>query len=97
MAGKDIIMASQRELKRLQIVEKVVEGSIRQAEAAEMLSLGDRQVRRVVRRIREEGAAGVVGQSIEPKVSGRAQRASNRTLPAELRGIWADPGPGEAS
>jgi len=41
-------MASQRELKRLHITEKVIEGSVRQAEAAEMLSISDRQMRRIV-------------------------------------------------
>jgi hypothetical protein len=39
MAGKDIIVASQRELKRLHIVQKVFEGSLKQTEAAEILSL----------------------------------------------------------
>jgi transposase len=78
MAGKDIIMASQRELKRLHIVGKVIEGSVRQAEAAEMLLLSDRQIRRVVRRIREEGAAGVVHRS--------RGRESNRKYPEDLKG-----------
>jgi Trp operon repressor len=53
MAGKDIIMASQRELKRLHVVHKVLEGSMKQTEAAGMLSLSIRQTGRVVRRVRE--------------------------------------------
>jgi hypothetical protein len=35
MAGKDIIMASQRELRRLHVVHKVLEGSVRQREAGD--------------------------------------------------------------
>jgi len=63
MAGKDIIMASQRELKRLHVVQKVLEGSLKQTEAAEMLSLSGRQTGRIVGRIREEGPQGVVHRS----------------------------------
>jgi transposase len=77
MAGKDIIMASQRELKRLHIAQKVLEGSIKQTEAAEMLSLSIRQTGRIVGRIREEGPQGVVHRS--------RGRESNRKLPEELK------------
>ena len=77
MAGKDIIMASQRELKRLHVAQKVIEGSVRQAEAAGMLVLSDRQMRRVIGRVREEGAQGVVHRS--------RGRQSNRKYPEELK------------
>ena len=39
MAEEDMIMARQRELKRLHVIEKVLEGIIKQVEAAEILSL----------------------------------------------------------
>ena len=78
MAGKDIIMASQRELKRLHIAQKVIEGAVRQAEAAEMLLLSDRQMRRIVGRVRGEGPRGVVHRS--------RGRESNRKYPEELKG-----------
>ncbi len=45
MARKDIIMLSQRELKKLHMIKKVLEGVVKQIEAAEMLSLSDRQIR----------------------------------------------------
>jgi len=77
MAGKDIIMATQRELKRLHIVQKVCEGSLKQTEAAEILSLSNRQTGRIVGRIREEGPQGVVHRS--------RGRESNRKLPEELK------------
>jgi hypothetical protein len=34
MAGEDIIMASQKELKRLHVVQKVLEGMVRQTASA---------------------------------------------------------------
>jgi len=77
MAGKDIIMASQRELKRLHIVQKVLEGSLKQTEATEILSLSSRQTGRIVGRIREEGPQGIVHRS--------RGRESNRKIPQELK------------
>jgi transposase len=77
MAEKDIIMANQMELKRLHIVQKVFEGSLKQTEAAEILSLSSRQTGRIVGRIREEGPQGVVHRS--------RGRESNRKLPEELK------------
>ena len=77
MAGKDFIMASQRELKRLHVAQKVIEGSIKQEEAAEMLSLSERQIRRIVVRVRGEGPQGIVHRS--------RGRQSNRKYPEELK------------
>jgi len=77
MAGKDIIMASQRELKRLHIVQKVIEGSLKQTEAAELLSLSIRQTGRIMIRVREEGSLGVVHRS--------RGRESNRKLPQAIK------------
>ncbi len=77
MAGKDIIMASQKELKRLHVVQKVIEGALKQTEAAEMLSLSIRQTGRIVIRVMEEGSRGIVHRS-------RGQE-SNRKLPQEVK------------
>jgi transposase len=77
MAGKDIIMATQRELRRLHVVQKVLEGSLRQTEAAEMLSLSYRQVGRIVVRVREEGPQAVAHRS--------RGRPSNRKISKEFK------------
>lgn len=63
MAGKDIIMLSQQDLKRLHIIEKVREGAIKQVSAAPLLSLSTRQIRRILSRTRKEGQRGIVHQS----------------------------------
>jgi len=57
---EDILMIKPEELKRYQLVGKIFEKSINQQEAAELLGLSDRQVRRVVRRVRVEGERGVI-------------------------------------
>ena len=78
MAGEDIIMATQEELKRLHVVQKILEGGLKQVEAAEILSLSDRQVRRVVKRVKAEGGRGIVHKS--------RGKPSNRKLPDETKG-----------
>jgi transposase len=63
MAREGIIMASQEELKRLHVIQKVLEGIVKQVEAAEILSLSRRQIRRIVKRIRGEGSRGIIHRS----------------------------------
>lgn len=60
MAGKDIIIVRQKELRRLHVIKKIEEGVLTQGEAAEIVSLSERQIRRIVKRIREEGDGGIV-------------------------------------
>ena len=63
MAGEDIIMVRQKELKRLQVIQKVLEKGIKEGEAAEILWLSSRQIRRIVKRVRIEGDKGVIHKS----------------------------------
>jgi len=77
MAGEGMIMVSQEELRRLHVIQKVLEGGLRQAEAAEILSLSSRHIRRVVRRVWEEGQRGIVH-----RLRGRP---SNRKIPDQLK------------
>src|SRR4030043_1573057 len=77
MAGEDMIMARQGELKRLHVIQKVLERVIKQVEAAEILSLSGRQIRRIVKRIRCEGGRGIVHQS--------RGRPSNRRTPDKVK------------
>ena len=52
---KDIITMSRKELRRLPVIHKVMEKRLTQIKAAEMLDLSDRQIRRIVDRIRTDG------------------------------------------
>jgi hypothetical protein len=73
MAGKDIIMATQEELKRLNVIHKVLDKNITQIEAAGVLDLTDRHIRRMAARIAKEGDKGIVHKL-------RGQPAHNCTL-----------------
>ena len=79
MAGKDIFEMSQRELRRQHVIHKALEGSIKQTEAAEILLLSDRQIRRIIRRVREEGDGGIIHR-------GRGN-PSNRQLPKKIKDV----------
>jgi transposase len=72
-----MIMARQGELRRLHIIQKVLEGMVKQVEAAEILSLSGRQVRRIVKRIRREGSRGILHRS--------RGRPSNRRISPKIK------------
>jgi transposase-like protein len=77
MAGKDIIMLNQRELRRLHVIHKALDETLKQAEAAEILSLSDRQIRRIIKKVRLEGDAGIIHKA--------RGKLSNRRLPKKVK------------
>ncbi|MCK4308076.1 ISNCY family transposase, partial [candidate division WOR-3 bacterium] len=77
MARKDIIMATQEELKALHVIRKAIDKVITQKEAAETIDLTERQVRRKISRIRKEGDNGIVHRS--------RGEFSNRAIPDKTK------------
>ena len=77
MAGKDIITMSQKELKRLSIIHKVIDKELTQIGASGMLNLCDRQIRRIVNRISQEGDKGIIHRS--------RGKPSNRKTPSKTK------------
>ena len=68
---------SQRELKRAGILERVAGGELRLVEGSELMGLSYRQGKRLWRRYREKGPAGLV--------HGNVGRSSNRAKPGKFR------------
>jgi transposase len=68
---------SAKELDRLEVLGRVVERRLTQRQAAEQLGLSRRQVERLCRALRADGAAGLVSR--------KRGRPSNRKLPAAVR------------
>jgi hypothetical protein len=60
MAQKDVIQMSRKELQRFHVIKKVLEGFITQKEASQILSVSDRQVRRITQRVRNIGERGII-------------------------------------
>jgi transposase len=77
MTGKGIICMSMRELKRLKVVHEVIERHITQRVAAEMIGLSERQVRRLVSGVREEGDSSIVHKA--------RGKPSNRRMPEKVK------------
>lgn len=73
----EMIQMSTREQRRLELITRVTEGVLKLRAAAQMMRLSYRQAKRVLRRYREAGAAGLVHR-------GRGQ-ASNRARPTAER------------
>ena len=63
MASMDIIMLSQQERTKLHIVHKILNKELKHKEASEILSLSERQIRRIVSRVGIEGDQGIVHKS----------------------------------
>jgi transposase/predicted metal-binding protein len=77
VAEKDMITMSRREAKRLHIIHQALDEKITQVEAAGLIGLGDRQIRRLIRRIREEGDEGICHRS--------RGKASNHRIPKKVK------------
>ena len=78
MTGEEILRMTSRELRRLHLVRQYLEKEISQKEGSEVLGLSGRQFRRLVRRVREEGSAGIIHRS--------RGRPSNRRSSSATRG-----------
>ena len=72
----DILPMSQRELSRLEVIQRVCRKTLTQRRAASLLALSVRQVKRLCRAYRREGAAALVSR--------RRGRPSNRRLRPEV-------------
>lgn len=77
MAQKDIIMMTQGELKKLHVIRKAIDKAITQAEAAQILDIATRQVRRLVKRVRLQGDKGITHKN--------RGKPSNRAKPDNLK------------
>ena len=81
MAEKDIITMTQKELKRLHIIKQVLEKKLKQIEAARLLDLSSRQIRRLVKKVGEEGDKGIIHRSRgQPSHRRLPERIKNRVI-----------------
>lgn len=73
----ELISMSRKEEYRLNILRKVERKELTQTKAAEILELSDRQVRNLLRNLKEFGVEGIVSK--------KRRRMRNRQLPASLK------------
>ncbi len=77
MADKDMITMSRKEAKTLHIIHQTLDKKITQVEAAGIIGLSDRQIRRLLKRVRSEGDDGICHRS--------RGKASNRCIPKKIK------------
>ena len=63
MMREDMIQMTKRELIRFQVIQRTIEKIVPQREAASVLHLSLRQIKRLAKRIRREGSTGIVHKS----------------------------------
>jgi transposase len=73
---------SQKEVQRLEVVKRVLDGLLGQEPAACLLALSVRQVKRLCRRLREDGPSGLVSR--------KRGRPSNRRIAPERRAYFVE-------
>lgn len=84
---------SHRELDRLGIIQAVAAGELRQWEAARRLTLSVRQVKRLVRRYRAQGAAGLASGHRGKRANNAIADRTRQWAVALVRAQYADFGP----
>jgi len=84
---------SGREVDRLDVVRKVAAKRLLQREAAVRLGLGVRQVKRLVRRYRDDGAAGLVSKRRGKRSNNVIDAVVRREVMGWMRRRYADFGP----
>jgi transposase len=77
VADKDMITMSRREARRLHILQQALERKLTQREAAGLLGLSERQVRRLLQRLRAEGEEGICHRA--------RGRPSNHRIPKRVK------------
>jgi len=87
------ITMSQQELDRVGVIRHVVEKRLRQKEAARQLGLSVRQIKRLVRRYRAEGAAGLVSRHRGRRPNNQIAEALRQEILDLVRSHYTDFGP----
>jgi transposase len=74
---QELGLMSQKEVGRLEVVQRAIEGGLDQSQAAQLLGLSVRQVKRLCRRVREQGPLGLISR--------KRGRPSNRRISPDQR------------
>ncbi|PDT81296.1 ISNCY family transposase [Sinorhizobium sp. BJ1] len=88
-----LIAMSERDLQRIEVLSKVVDGRMTLVSAAHVLGLSTRQVRRLLERIRTDGAASIRHRAIGRPSNNRISDGVRDYAMAIVRERYADFGP----
>ena len=90
---EEYITLSAKEVRRLKILHKVIEGEVTQVKASEVLGISDRQIRNIIVKLKEKGDKGIAHGN-RGRSSPRKMATEQEDLIAEIVGKrYADFGP----
>lgn len=87
------IEMSRQEIERLEIIGRIVDGRISQRQAADLLGITDRQVRRLQRSYEAKGASGLVSKRRGRPSNRRTEASVKQAIMSMLRERYAGFGP----
>jgi transposase len=87
------VTMSMRELDQLKCIQAVIDGGLSGRRAAERLQMSSRQIRRLVRRYRDEGPVGLISRRCRRPSNNRLSEALESQVVGILRERYADFGP----
>ena len=79
------IPMSEKDLKRLEVLERVKSGRTGQASAARVLGISTRQTRRLLRRLEQEGPRGIISRKVGAAGNHKLPLASTEAVLAFCR------------
>ena len=88
-----VIHMSRTEIQRLHIIRRFLEKRLSQRKASELMDVTDRQVRRLVGRIREQGDEGIIHRSRGKPSSRKIPDTKQRQILKVIRSRYKDFGP----
>ncbi len=89
----DMITMSAKEVNRLEVMQRLEEKRMKQKAAAELLGISERQVKRLLRRYRKQGASGLVSQRRGKPSSHQLTEGIRREVLDLLKGKYKGFGP----
>lgn len=91
--AKEYITISRQEVGRLEVIQSVAARQLRQVDAARQLGLSVRQIKRLVQRYRQSGAAGLVSGHRGKRPNNAIADETRQAVMALVRAHYADFGP----
>ncbi len=77
MRAEGVLKVTNKELRKLKVIEQVIEKRIKQRKAAKLLGLSVRQIIRLVKNVRREGAQGII-HKLRGKISNRRHEEKHK-------------------
>jgi len=89
----ELLTMSEKEVNRLEVIERVAEKRLKQKAAAELLGISERQVKRLLRRFRQQGARGLVSKRRGKPSNNQMSEETLRKVLDLLKGKYKGFGP----